>query len=312
MRYQTYLDTYLPDLAGQIIVITGANSGIGFEAARMLSFKGATVVMACRNLEKATEAKAKIVATNATAKLDILEYDQASLSSINHFVKALKERYPRIHAIVCNAGIYLPPRKEVMDHDLRLTIGTNFIGLYYLLRQMTPYIDKPGAPTRVIFVSSISAYHQRHRSWDYLLNHRQTLFQQYANSKLAINKLFHVLANGMNLYDFQDRKNVSYFLMHPGVTATNIIHNFPKWFQRLAWAFLTLFVHHSDKAALGIVYLAGSKHVFNGSYYVPRGLFEISGMPEKRPFPKWMVQGSGQFMYDVGHYVQKLEKTLME
>jgi NAD(P)-dependent dehydrogenase (short-subunit alcohol dehydrogenase family) len=308
MRYKNYLNQNIADLSGQIIVVTGANSGLGFEATRYLSYKGATIVMACRNIAKAEVSKQTIINENPEAKLDIIAYDQADFASIDAFIGQLKSKYRRIHALVCNAGIYYPQRNLEMKSGLKLTIGTNFIGLYYLLRQITPYLDVVGAPTRVIFVSSLSAYHQRNKAFKAMLKPNQSLFRQYANSKLAIFHFFHVLANGMNLHDFQDRKNVSFFLMHPGVTATHITDNFPNWLSRLAHGFLQFTVHHVDKAALGIVTLAGAQHVFNGSYIVPRGIFEISGFPRKRSFPKRMVRGSGQFIYDVGKYVRDISK----
>ena len=308
MRYLNYINKTIADLTGQVIVVTGANSGLGFETTKYLVYKGAHVVMACRNMEKAELAKQDIIEQVPHASLEIIAYDQADFHSIDKFIATLKGNHKRIHALVCNAGIYYPSRDKEMKPGLKLTMGTNFVGLYYLLRQITPYLDVNGAPTRVIFVSSLSAYHQPNRSFEAMINHNYSMFRQYANSKLAIFHLFHVLANGMNLHDFQDRKNVSFFLMHPGVTATHIIDNFPSWFARLARRILNAFVHHVDKASLGIVTLAGAKHVFNGSYLVPRGLFEISGMPRKRSFPKRMIRGSGQFIYDVGKYVEALRK----
>ncbi len=307
MRHKQYLDNNLADLTGQVIVITGANSGLGFEASRFLAYKGATIVMACRNRSKAEEAKRKLLIEFPSGRFNIMEYDQSSFASIDHFISELKQTFPRINALVCNAGIYLPRGDADMAPGLKLTLGTNFIGLYYLLRQITPYLDQPGSPTRILFVSSLSAYHQKNQTFA-KMRRSQGLFAQYANSKLAINHLFHVLANGMNLHDFQDRKNLSFYLMHPGVTPTNIIHNFPRWFQRLASSFMHVFFHRVDTASLGIAYLAGAPHVFNGAYYVPGGLFEISGLPMKRPFPKRMVRGSGQFIYDVGKFVAGLEK----
>ncbi len=307
MRYLNYIKKHLQDLSGQVIVITGANSGLGFEATKYLSYQNATVIMACRNIKKATKARADILNEIPDAKLDIMHYDQADFSSIDQFVTELKAKYERIHALICNAGIYFPNKHEEMIPGLKLTLGTNFIGLYYLLRQLMPYLDVSGMPTRVIFVSSLSAYHQQNKSFQSMKSLHHGLFRQYANSKLAINKLFHVLANGMNLHDFIDRKNVSFFLMHPGITMTNIIGNFPKWFQDLARLVMHVLFQKADCAALGIAYLAGAKHVFNGSYLVPGGLFEISGHPKKRSFPKRMVKGSGQFVYDVGKFVKELK-----
>lgn len=308
MRYTTYLDKNIADLHGQIIVITGANSGLGFEAARQLAYKGATVVMACRNLEKAAAARNKIIDELPTASLEVMAYDQTDFQSIDRFISELKGKHPRIHVIICNAGIFNPPRKAELRPGLNLTLGTNFIGLYYLLRQMTPYLDQAGTPTRVVFVSSIAAYHVPGYPFGKVLTDNISTYEQYANSKMAIDRFFHVLAHGMNLHDFQDRKNVSFFLTHPGVTPTNIIHYFPRWLSRLADFVLRVFVHMPDKAALGITLAAGTPYVFNGSYFVPRGLFEISGLPKKRPFPKRIVKGSGQYIYDVGKYVAQMEK----
>jgi len=308
VRFKQYINENIGDLTGQVIVITGANSGIGFEASRFLAYRGATIVMACRNLEKAKISAEKIIEENSGAIIHLLPYDQSSFASIDNFIELLKQKFTRINVLICNAGIYSPSRHAEMLPGLKLTIGTNFIGLYYLMRQITPYLDVKGVPTRVVFVSSLSAYHQPIRSLNYILTHNNSLFQQYANSKLAINRLFHVLAAGMNLHDFQDRKNISFYLMHPGVTSTNIIHNFPKWFADLGRFVLRIFVHHADKAALGIALLAGAPHVFNGSYYVPRGFCEISGKPIKKTFPKRMIKGSGQFLYDVGKFVKQLEK----
>lgn len=310
MRYKKYLDSNLSDLTGQTIVITGANSGIGYEASRFLAYKGARIVMACRSKDKAMAAMSKIKQELPEAELDFITYDQADFHAIDRFVAELKQRYTRIDVFVCNAGIFHPrSADEMMAPSLKLTLGTNFIGLYYLMREITPYLDRPGKPTRVIFVTSLSAYHQSNRNFETMRIAKKSLFYQYADSKLAINRLFHVLAQGMNLHDFQDRKNISFFLMHPGVTPTNIINRFPKWFANLARFVLKLIVHHADTSALGIAVLAGAPHVFNGSYLVPRGLFEISGLPRKKQFPKRMIKGSGQFMYDVGRYVKTLEES---
>ncbi len=303
MRHTEYLDKNIADLHGQIAVVTGANSGLGFEVARQLAYKGATVVMACRNLDKAGTAREKILSEIPSAHLEVMVYDQTDFDSINRFIIALKNKYARIHVLVCNAGIFNPPRKAELRPGLNLTLGTNFIGLYYFLREIMPYLDQAGAPTRVVFVSSLAAYHVPGYRFERVLSDNISTYEQYANSKLAIDRLFHVLAQGMNLFDFQDRRNISFYLTHPGVTATNIIHYFPRWLTRLADFVLKVFVHLPDKAALPITLAAGAPHVFNGSYFVPRGLFEISGLPKKRPFPKRMVKGSGQFMYDVGKYV---------
>lgn len=308
MKYLTWIKQNISDLHGKTIVITGANSGIGFYASRYLAYQGAHVIMACRSRERGQKAVDEIIQEVPNAKIDLMIYDQASFQAIDRFVDDLKAKEPKIDVLVLNAGIYHPSSKEKTAEGLPLTVGTNFVGMYHLLKRILPYLDQGPSMTRVVFVGSVVAYHTRINDSHFLTTESGSPFRQYSQSKTAIEKFFSVLANGVNLYDLAERKHISFTLMHPGVTNTNIIHSYPKGIRRVAHAVLSAFTHCPEKASLGIVLLAGAPYVFNGSFYGPRGPFEISGFPSKTVLPKHIAKGSGQFIYDAGHLVEILEK----
>lgn len=308
MKHQRWMKENIADMTGKVVVITGANSGIGFYATQYLASQGATVVMACRSIEKGHAAAQTILSAFPTAKLDVLRYDQASFASIRAFLDELKAKYPRIHVLVMNAGIFHPDPYAKTAEGLPLTIGTNFLGLYYLLRKGISYFDQGNPQTRLVFVSSLVARTTPIKNFQFLTEEKGGAYHQYCLSKTSIDKLFSVLANGVNLYDFPERKNICFTLMHPGVTNTNIIHSYPKGLRRAGHFVLSAFTHAPETASLGIVLLAGAPYVFNGSVYAPRGPFEISGLPMKTLLPRHIGRGSGQFIYEVGHLVSRLEK----
>jgi len=308
MKYLPWIKSNIADMHGKTVVITGANSGIGYFAAQTLAFQGAHVIMACRSLERGEAALAAIHQEVPFAELELMLYDQASFQSIDHFVTELKSKHKRIDVLVLNAGIFHPHKKIKTAEGLPLTIGTNFVGMYYLLKRLISFLDQGPEQTRVIFVGSIAGSLTQLKDPKILSIECGSAYRQYAQSKIAIAKLFHVLANGVNLYDFPERKHINFYLMHPGVTNTNIVNSYPPGFRRAAHIALSAFTHTAEKAALGIVYLAGAPFVFNGAVYGPRGLFEISGFPSKTKLPRHIAHGSGQFIFDAGHLVESLEK----
>jgi protochlorophyllide reductase len=113
----------IPDLTGKVVIITGANSGLGLESTRALAAKGATVVMACRNLDKAQEAKAQVLAGNPAAELDVMPLDNASLASVRAFADAFQTRYDRLDILLNNAGVMAIPR-QLTQTALRCSLGS--------------------------------------------------------------------------------------------------------------------------------------------------------------------------------------------
>ena len=131
MKYQKWLDKNIDDLNDKTIIVTGANSGIGYYSTLCFLYKGAKVIMACRNLEKANKAKESLLKELPDAKIDIIKLDLSDFNSIDEFSKIIKEKYSKIDALVNNAGVYFMP-KILTKQGYEITMCTNFLGPYYL------------------------------------------------------------------------------------------------------------------------------------------------------------------------------------
>ena len=121
----------IPDLTGTVVIITGANSGIGFEATKVLAQKGAHVVMACRNIQKAEVALATLKQEVPNAKAEIMLLDLASQKSVHAFADAFKAKYDQLDVLVNNAGIMMVPYDKTEDGFER-QMGTNHLGHFAL------------------------------------------------------------------------------------------------------------------------------------------------------------------------------------
>lgn len=269
-RIDKYIEKNIKDVTNKNIVITGANSGIGFESMMVLAKKGANVIMACRSLKRAQNAKEKVLKEYPNALIDIIEYDQSSFESIDNFITNLFKKYSKIDVLVCNAGIFHPEKGLKTKDGYPLTIGTNYIGLFYLLENIKNRLSN----TKIIIVSSIVYRYTKYKDYKFLLEENSSTFNQYKLSKTAITNYFYYLSQNTN-------SNI--YMMHPGVSSTNIFSNpnvsYWKWFKSLAKWVMSFVVHSPKKAALGISLLA-SKDYPNHTFLGPRGIGQISGYPK--------------------------------
>ncbi|MBW2255631.1 MAG: SDR family NAD(P)-dependent oxidoreductase, partial [Deltaproteobacteria bacterium] len=141
------------DLTGKLAVVTGANSGIGFETARALALHGARVVLACRNPQKGEEAVARLRSESSEARVEFLQLDLSSLASVSDFASALNQRFDWLDMLVNNAGVMMPPHGTTED-GFELQFGTNHLGHFALTGRLLPLLRAtPGA--RVVTVSSV-------------------------------------------------------------------------------------------------------------------------------------------------------------
>jgi len=146
----------IPNLLDRIIIVTGANSGLGLESTKAFAAKGATVVMACRNIGKAEKAKAEVLASNPTAKLEVMELDNASLASVRAFTDAFKAKYNRLDLLLNNAGVMAIPRTETAD-GFEMQLGVNHLAHFALTGLLIDVIaSTPGA--RIHSTSSSAAW----------------------------------------------------------------------------------------------------------------------------------------------------------
>lgn len=278
MKYIKFIDKF-PSLEGKLYIVTGANSGLGFDTSLYLAYKGASVILACRNLERAEKAKNRILNEVPNAKLFIEQYDQADFNSIEKFSNNIKDNYSHIDGIICNAGVYFPKQDYKTKDGYELTFGTNYLGTFKLLYELKYKLNDDHS--RVVIVTSLTAT-LSNKSKDIENFSSLNRNQVYGYSKYCLSRLFYELSTEFN--------NITYNLVHPGIASTNIISStqtgLPHWFQVLGHKFLTLFTHSSKKASL--ILLEGLLTDKKSSYITPRGPFAISGYPKYKRVPKYV------------------------
>jgi NAD(P)-dependent dehydrogenase (short-subunit alcohol dehydrogenase family) len=270
----------VPDQRGKTVLITGGNSGIGYEAARALAHAGARVVLACRDTNKAEAAADSIQAGNARAEVEALPLDLASLASVRDCAKAFADRYGAFDVLINNAGVMAIPRRTTAD-GFEMQLGTNHLGHFaltgLLLEQL---LATEGA--RVVNVSSTAHRMGRIHFDDLQGERRYGRWGAYGQSKLA-NLLF--------TYELQRRLDASGHALcsvacHPGWAATNLQYAGPrmdnsKLMELLAGSLNRLLAQDAAMGALPTVYAAAASDVSGGDYIGPNGFREMWGHPGK-------------------------------
>jgi NAD(P)-dependent dehydrogenase (short-subunit alcohol dehydrogenase family) len=208
----------VPDQAGKLIVVTGANSGTGREATRRLAAAGAHVVMAVRTVAKGEQARADIRARHPDARLEVRRVDLADLASVKEFADGLLAGPTPVDVLINNAGVMAPPTRMTTADGFELQFGSNFLGPFALTVRLLPAVLAARAP-RVVTMSSGVASYGRIRfddlSWE-RRRYRPNL--AYAQSKLADLMLALHLAAITDQRDWNLMSNAA----HPGFTRTNL------------------------------------------------------------------------------------------
>ncbi|NOK59574.1 MAG: SDR family NAD(P)-dependent oxidoreductase [Chloroflexi bacterium AL-W] len=270
---------YMPDLTGKIIVVTGANSGIGFEAAKEFARKGAQTILACRNMDKAQAAFAQIQTEIPHASAEIMRLDLASLSSVHQFAAAFKTKYNRLNVLVNNAGLGGIPYSTT-DDGFETQFGVNHLGHFALTGLLIDLLLKtPDA--RVVNVSS-GGHRFGNMDFDNLMyegGKGYSVMGAYGRSKLA-NLLF--------TYELQCRleavgANCIAVAAHPGASSTNLGSHLEKdgWHMRLLLSTMGALAQSAAMGALPTLRAAVDSDVRGGDYYGSGGLMEARGYPVK-------------------------------
>lgn len=268
----------MPDLTGKVILITGANSGIGFEAAKEFARKGATTILACRNMDKATAALEAIKQEMPDALADIMALDLASLASVRRFAAAFQANYERLDVLVNNAGIMMVPYGRTEDGFER-QLGTNHLGHFALTGLLLDTLKKTQG-ARVVNVSS-GGHRMGNVDFSNLMyedGKGYSPIQAYGRSKLA-NLLF--------TYELQRRFeqagiDAMAVAAHPGTSNTNLASHMTE--QRAFQLVMPLFeriVQSSDMGALPTLRASVDGAVQGSDYFGPKGFLEQSGYPVK-------------------------------
>lgn len=274
-----WTESSVPNLQGKCALITGANSGIGFETARVMAEKGAQVVLACRNESKAIQAMSKIRERSPAAQLHFLPLDLSSLQSIRDMAEMFHEQYNQLHYAINNAGVMWLPQSKTAD-GFESQFGTNHLGHYALTGLLLPAILKtPGS--RIVTVSSIAHTAGNIKFEDLFFERRRYGKQKaYAQSKLANLVFARELERRLNANGAQTISVAA----HPGVANTNLaIPGFEQSNSGLmasAMKLLTPIVAQNPvNGALPTLYAATATGVEGGEYYGPDGFYEAYGYP---------------------------------
>ena len=260
----------VPGQQGRLAVVTGANTGLGFETALVLAARGASVVLAVRDTEKGKRAAARIAGAARGADVTVQPLDLASLESIRAAARELRARHPRIDLLINNAGVMFPPKQTTSD-GFELQFGTNHLGHFaltgLLLQQMLPV---PGS--RVVTVSSQAHRIRARIHFDDLQSERSyRRVAAYSQAKLA-NLLF--------TYELQSRLSGAGTTIavaaHPGLAATELTRHTPA----IAAFANALISQTAAMGALPILRAATDPGVLGGQYYGPGRLFGTRGYPK--------------------------------
>ncbi|MFC9994177.1 oxidoreductase [Nocardia sp. NPDC127526] len=260
-------ETHIPDLSGRIAVVTGANTGLGFETARALAEHGATVVLACRDTDRAAAAADRIARTAPDAAIDIQALDLAALGSIRLAAEAIRGRYAHIDLLINNAGV--TGLSGTTADGFEIQFGINHLGHFALTGLLLErLLSAPAA--RVVTVSSIGHRFGRIRPEA----PAESSGNAYAKSKLA-NLLFtHELDRRLA------HTPASALAAHPGGASTEVFRYSPAVFRLPNLAIARLFGRTPAMGALPTLRAATDPKAVGGQYFGPCGLFEIQGYPE--------------------------------
>ena len=270
----------MPAMDGATVVVTGANSGLGFEATKAFAEAGATVVMACRSEQRGEDAATEIRRTVRGGNLEVRVCDLADLDSVATFAERLREDVDGIDVLCNNAGVMAIPRQETAD-GFEMQLGVNHFGHFALTGHLLPELRASESESRVVTQSS--GVHERGEIDFADLNWERSYdkWAAYGRSKLA-NLLF--------AYELQRQlddheADIVSVACHPGYAATDLQFRGPREAgssvrMGLMKVANRLFGQSAERGALPMLYAATSDAVTGGEYVGPSGFMRMRGAPE--------------------------------
>ncbi|MFH1328938.1 MAG: oxidoreductase [Candidatus Bathyarchaeota archaeon] len=262
----------IPDLTWKKIIVTGGNSGLGFESVKAFAAKGAEVILASKSKERGDAAKKIILSDQPNSKIKVMTLDLADLKSIHEFITSYKEQYKRLDVLLNNAGVMMTPYSKTKD-GFEMQLGINYLGHFALTGLLLDVLKKT-TKSRVVNISS-SAHRYGKMDFNNLMYEKggYSPMRAYGRSKLA-NLLF--------TYELQrrfERAGMNYISVaaHPGLANTNLGRYLNKIVSKILFTLL-----RAQSAAMGAlpgIRAAVNPNVTGGQYFGPSGFMEQRGYP---------------------------------
>jgi len=269
----------LPDLSGKTIIITGANSGTGFSATKFMAAKGATVIMACRNPEKANKALQSIKNENPAAKLDFIPLDLGDLASVKKFADAFKEKYASLDILINNAGVAQTPDLKTKD-GFEMQMGINHLGHFALTSYLVGHLAST-KNSRVVTVGSMNG-EQGEMNFDNLFFEGEyQALPVYNQSKLAT----HLFAYELGKRFENAGLDIESLAVNPGFIKSNILkenaYTTRSFGFKLMFGFFEILLAMSpNQGSLSMMRAATDRTLKNGDFVSPMKAGGMRGFPK--------------------------------
>jgi NAD(P)-dependent dehydrogenase (short-subunit alcohol dehydrogenase family) len=259
----------VPDQTGKTVFITGANTGLGYETAKVLAGQNARVIMGCRSTDKGQQAREQILAAHSEADVEIVQIDLGSLKSIKRAAKEVAQE-PQLDILINNAGIMAPPL-ELTEDGFESQFGVNHLGPFALTNLL---LDKLRATANARIVSTASIAHKRGKIYfdDINAEKNYSATKRYSMSKLANLYFAYELQRRLSA-EGDDTMSVA---AHPGIADTELSRYMPGALVFLAQLFFPLF-NTAAQGAWPTLYAATADDIRGGEYYGPSKRAETSG-----------------------------------
>jgi NAD(P)-dependent dehydrogenase (short-subunit alcohol dehydrogenase family) len=273
----------LPALSGRTYVVTGGNSGIGFEAGRLLSGRGARVIMATRNATRASAAVETIKADQPEARVECVLLDLSSLASVRRAAAEIDSRTESIDALILNAGLMMLPNRGLTEDGFETQLGVNHLGHFLIASLLEGRVRACGG--RFVIVSSVAHQYglKRIRFEDVVFDRGYRPALAYSQSKLA-NVLF-----GQELHRrlLKSDPATKAIVVHPGWSATNLQSTGPgKFMERMMNLGNVLLAQSAERGSWPLVLAAADPEARAGRYYGPTRRRQLAGPVDLCPIAR--------------------------
>lgn len=275
MKKSAWKISDIKDLTSKYIIVTGANSGIGFEASKVLASKGAKIIMAVRSVERGIKAKEDILKEFPDSDIDVLKLDLMDLDSVKHFVLKYTNSYDRIDILLNNAGIMNVPYGKTKD-GFEQQVGVNHLGHFALTGRLLDLLKKSNA--RIVNVASIAHRYGKIDTDTFLYKEGRKYRKSFAYSQSKLSNLLFTFKLSRMLKE--TNKEMIVLAAHPGVSSTNLGRHIKQGtLIGIVSPAKGLIMQDQFSGALPLLRACTDEEAVTGNYYGPDNMFETKGNP---------------------------------